>query len=211
MSARAFSSEVDAGSREENALKQKPGAPIRFHRIGKGSRAWIAAIALAFATPALAQGFAGLGGDAAGFEKVVPGKPLQFPQDFGAHNNFRTEWWYVTANLTDESGAPYGVQWTLFRQAGAPGDERPGWASQTVWMGHAAVTSATDHLFAETFARGGIGQAGVTANPFRAFIDDWIFSGGGAEGCSRQTFGERTRVPLRLRPRRRWTCRAPGR
>jgi hypothetical protein len=35
--ARAFSSEVDTGSREENASKQKPRAPFRFHRNGKGS------------------------------------------------------------------------------------------------------------------------------------------------------------------------------
>jgi predicted secreted hydrolase len=43
-------------------------------------------------------------------------------------------------------------------------------------MGHAAVTTATEHLFAETFARGGVGQAGVTAKPFRAWIDDWTFA-----------------------------------
>jgi 2-dehydro-3-deoxygalactonokinase len=34
---RAFSSEVDTGSREENASKQKGGAPFRFNRNGKGS------------------------------------------------------------------------------------------------------------------------------------------------------------------------------
>jgi predicted secreted hydrolase len=125
---------------------------------------------------ALADGFAGLGRDAAGFDKVTPGIPLAFPRDFGAHPGFRTEWWYLTANLEDAGGASYGVQWTLFRQAGAPGDYRPGWANQTVWMGHAAVTTATEHLFAESFARGGVGQAGVTAEPFRAWIDDWTFS-----------------------------------
>src|ERR1700723_1955533 len=39
---RAFSSEVDTGSREENASKQKSRAPFRFYRNGKGSRAgWI--------------------------------------------------------------------------------------------------------------------------------------------------------------------------
>ena len=59
------------------------------------------------------------------------------------------------------------MQWTLFRQASEPGEERKGWANQNVWMGHAAVTSAKEHLFAETFARGGVGQAGVTAEPFR--------------------------------------------
>jgi len=40
-------------------------------------------------------------------------------------------------------------------------------------MGHAAVTTPETHLAAETFARGGIGQAGVETAPFRAFIDDW--------------------------------------
>src|ERR1700733_5882417 len=35
--ARAFSSEVDTGSREENASKQKSRAPFRFHRNGNGS------------------------------------------------------------------------------------------------------------------------------------------------------------------------------
>ncbi|PAY10432.1 hypothetical protein CK489_07860 [Bradyrhizobium sp. UFLA03-84] len=34
---RAFSSEVDTGSREENASQQESRAPFRFHRNGKGS------------------------------------------------------------------------------------------------------------------------------------------------------------------------------
>ena len=36
--AKAFSSEVDTGSREENASKQQSRAPFRFYRNGKGSR-----------------------------------------------------------------------------------------------------------------------------------------------------------------------------
>ncbi|MEH2671799.1 hypothetical protein DXU07_21020 [Bradyrhizobium elkanii] len=36
---RAFSSEVDTGSREENASKQESRAPFRFHRNGKSSSA----------------------------------------------------------------------------------------------------------------------------------------------------------------------------
>ena len=97
---------------------------------------------------------------------MVPGKALVFPEDFGAHPDFRIEWWYLTANLKDASGNSYGAQWTLFRQAMEPGPEREGWSNQQVWMGHAAVTSAAEHLFAETLARGGIGQAGVTAHHF---------------------------------------------
>lgn len=123
----------------------------------------------------LAGGFAGLGESAAGYAEVVPGKAIEFPEDLAPHPAYRIEWWYVTANLTDAAGTPYGVQWTLFRQALAPGGEREGWANPQVWMGHAAVTSQGTHRYAETLARGGIGQAGATARPFKAWIDDWTF------------------------------------
>lgn len=126
---------------------------------------------------AMAQGFAGLGRDADGFASVVPGRVLTFPADHGPHPEFRIEWWYLTANLTDASGNAYGAQWTLFRQAMAPGMHESGWAAPQIWMGHAAVTSATAHRSAETFARGGIGQAGVTATPFHAWIDAWEMRG----------------------------------
>lgn len=135
-----------------------------------------AVLALCLSATAVADGFAGLGDDAPGFAEATAKKPLVFPADFGAHPDFRIEWWYLTANLEDASGASYGAQWTLFRQAMESGPERKGWASQTIWMGHAAVTSASEHLFAETQARGGVGQAGVTAEPFRAWIDDWSFA-----------------------------------
>jgi hypothetical protein len=36
---RAFSSEVEIGSRQENASNQESRAPLRFHRSGKGSSA----------------------------------------------------------------------------------------------------------------------------------------------------------------------------
>lgn len=143
-----------------------------------GARAW-------------AQGFAGLGGEAAGFAPVVPGKHFVFPDDFGAHPEFRIEWWYVTANLRDVSGAAYGAQWTLFRQAMAPGPQREGWDNQQVWMGHAAVTSASVHRFSEGFARGGVGQAGVSAAPFEAWIDAWRLSA--VSPLSNETF-----APLQL-------------
>ena len=126
---------------------------------------------------ALAQGFAGLGMKGDGFAAVTPGKVFAFPPDHGPHPDYRIEWWYVTANLVDSAGAVYGAQWTLFRQAMQPGPPREGWANQHIWMGHAAVTRADTHRFSETFARGGVGQAGVEATPFRAWIDSWQMRG----------------------------------
>lgn len=128
-------------------------------------------------TPALAQGFAGLGESAEGFAAVVPGKIFAFPADHGPHPEFRIEWWYVTANLRDAAGAAYGAQWTLFRQATRPGAQQQGWANQQLWMGHAAVTRADTHRTSETFARGDVGQAGVETKPFQAWIDSWEMRG----------------------------------
>lgn len=126
---------------------------------------------------AQAQGFAGLGTTADGFAVPVPGRAFDFPADHGAHPDFRVEWWYLTANLTAADGTPYGLQWTLFRSALAPQGEAEGWGAPQLWMGHAAVTTPDAHHVAERLARGGIGQAGVTAAPFAAWIDDWYLAG----------------------------------
>jgi len=142
-------------------------------------RAFVAsALTLAFQRrAALAQGFAGLGMSGDGFAPVIPGRKLVFPADHGPHPDFRIEWWYVTANLSDPDGVAYGAQWTLFRQAMRPGPQAEGWANQQIWMGHAAVTRADAHRFSEAFARGGVGQAGAEAAPFRAWIDAWQMRG----------------------------------
>lgn len=125
---------------------------------------------------AMAQGFAGLGTDAEGFAVPTPNPVFDFPQDHGAHPDYRIEWWYLTANLTGPDGTAYGVQWTLFRSALAP-ETREGWSDPQVWFAHAAVTTPDTHLVAERIARGGIGQAGVKVQPFEVWIDDWRMAG----------------------------------
>ncbi len=121
---------------------------------------------------ALAQGFAGLGIGAEGFSEPQPDHALMFPRDHGPHPDYRIEWWYLTAVLEDADGRDYGVQWTLFRSALEPRTD-DGWRDPQLWMGHAGLTTAGAHFSAERLARGGIGQAGVTAEPFMAWIDDW--------------------------------------
>ncbi|SFH14237.1 lipocalin-like domain-containing protein [Pseudomonas sp. NFACC45] len=122
------------------------------------------------------KGFAGLGEQVGAFMPVVPGRVFSFPADHGVHEGFRIEWWYVTANLKDAEGRDYGVQWTLFRSALNAAPQASGWRNQTIWLGHAAVTSSAVHHAAERYARGGVGQAGVQTSPFDAWIDDWRFA-----------------------------------
>ncbi|MDA8768439.1 iron ABC transporter permease [Planktomarina temperata] len=125
---------------------------------------------------ASAQGFAGLGTDVDGFSYPQSPAQFDFPIDHGPHDDYRIEWWYLTANLEGLDGTPYGLQWTLFRSA-LTSDVGKGWSSPQLWMGHAAVTTPDAHFVTERLARGGIGQAGVQADPFEAWIDDWQLVG----------------------------------
>ena len=109
------------------------------------------------APAALAQGFAGLGSSAEGY--ALPDRETRFifPEDHGPHPDFRIEWWYLTANLTGTDGAAYGIQWTLFRNALAPG----GAPEDQVWMAHAAISSPESF----TCAAGSITAAAATTRP----------------------------------------------
>ena len=139
-------------------------------------RSLIAFLLLLWPIIASAQGFGSLGTENEGFERPVRGHVLQFPEDHGSHPTFSIEWWYVTATLDGADGRSYGIQWTLFRSALAP-EDGTGWGTPQIWMGHAAITTPEDHFVAERFARGGIGQAGVEADPFHAWIDEWSMEG----------------------------------
>jgi len=140
-------------------------------------RALLGTTLSALATRAMAQGFAGLGTASDGFARPTPGKTFRFPEDHGPHPDYRIEWWYITANLEGPDGTPYGVQWTLFRSALAPSGGDDGWAGRQAWMGHAGLTTPDAHFAAERLGRGGTGQAGVSVEPFEAFIDDWSLAG----------------------------------
>jgi predicted secreted hydrolase len=143
-------------------------------------------------------------------KKADPDYRMSFPQDHGTHNQFDIEWWYLTANLQDEAGDPYGLQWTLFRfknpspsssqtEAKSPSNSsaaslknanvslknspvtlkdstvssNESWHNNQIYMAHASIHSLDTHWFSEKFARGGVGNAGLTRLPLSLFIDDW--------------------------------------
>ncbi|WP_083539535.1 lipocalin-like domain-containing protein [Enterovibrio coralii] len=110
-----------------------------------------------------------------GFANVERGYEIRFPDDYGLHENYRQEWWYVTANLKDSEGNEYGVQWTVFRSAVSP-KKGEAWNNQHIYMAHAVLTTKDVTYKSERFARGGIGQAGVSSSPFSVWIDDWQWS-----------------------------------
>ncbi|MCG8426430.1 MAG: carotenoid 1,2-hydratase [Chromatiales bacterium] len=108
------------------------------------------------------------------FKRVIAPRPFQFPQDHGAHPDYRLEWWYFSGNLGDSENRRYGFQLTLFRYALARG-EAPGWKSPQLYVGHFAVTDqlTNRHYGFERIGRQGAGVSGVQLNPFEAWIDGW--------------------------------------
>ncbi len=159
---------------------------------------WLMALLLSYAAPLHAQGFAGMGTTAEGFSTPAPAPQFDFPDDHGPHSDYRIEWWYLTANMTGPDGTPYGLQWTLFRSALAP-YSTDDWDSPQIWFAHAALTSAQAHHTAERFARGGTGQAGVTAEPFDAWIDDWHLHGDDFDTLRMRASGTDFAYDVRLR------------
>lgn len=113
----------------------------------------------------------------ASFELADPAYVISFPKDHGAHKNFRIEWWYFTANLKTKSMEHLGIQWTLFKNNLKPNLNKKLSHLNGFWMAHAAITTKNEHYFDERFAREGNMQAGVSLDPFRAWIDNWSVEG----------------------------------
>lgn len=120
-----------------------------------------------------------LGGEE-GFARALGPRELEFPGDHGSHDDFRSEWWYITANLEDREGHRFGVQFTVFRQAIAP--PRPddngaesAWRTRQLFLAHFGLTDVREgrHRAFERAARGAMGLAGAQAAPFRVWVDGW--------------------------------------
>jgi len=101
---------------------------------------------------------------------VTKGATLTFPKDHGIHAEQGIEWWYLTANLQDDTGETFGVQWTLFRTL-IPSNIESKWWDNNLYFAHFAMQYKQTHVAFERFARAG--QAKVTSFPFTAAIDNW--------------------------------------
>ena len=112
-----------------------------------------------------------------GFARADAARSFVFPTDHGPHPGFRSEWWYLTLVLADETGQDLGVQFTLFRQALTPSVEPPvnRWQSEQIYLAHFAVTDVASgsHFSDERFARGHPQLVEVVAEPFSLRLEDW--------------------------------------
>lgn len=116
---------------------------------------------------------------AADWKIAAPGLRYEFPRDHHVHENFKTEWWYFTGNLSTANGGRYGYELTFFRQGIRPPEERGSTASRFVVgdlkFAHFTVTDpgGRKFLFDQKTSRGSFGEAGFSAGERLAWIDGW--------------------------------------
>ncbi|WP_199285979.1 lipocalin-like domain-containing protein [Phenylobacterium parvum] len=109
------------------------------------------------------------------FSPVVPGRPLVFPRDHGAHPGFRTEWWYITGWLEGSEG-PLGFQITFFRTRTGLGEDNPSrFAPRQVLFAHAALSDPKVGrlLHGQRIARQGFGLAEASERDMDIVLDGW--------------------------------------
>jgi predicted secreted hydrolase len=84
--------------------------------------------------------------DTAFYPQVKP-RRLELPRDYGAHPEYRTEWWYLTGWLGEGSSA-IGFQLTFFRSRTQHAIENPSrLAPQQLLFAHAALAVAKQDVF----------------------------------------------------------------
>lgn len=109
---------------------------------------------------------------------VQPGTPLAFPADHGAHEKFRTEWWYVTGWLQTGAGKEMGFQVTFFRTRPPADAANPSrFAPTQVLFAHAALSDGDVGrlLHGERAARAGFGLAEAKTGDADVVLQDWHF------------------------------------
>ncbi len=110
------------------------------------------------------------------FAVVTPERPLRLPDDFGAHPNFRTEWWYATGWLAMPDGKPLGFQITFFRSATEHDTGNPSaFAPKQLIIAHVALSDpALGKLqHDQKSAREGFGIAYAKTGNTDVKLDNW--------------------------------------
>jgi predicted secreted hydrolase len=108
-----------------------------------------------------------MAGDAGQWQQAGPDHAWSFPRDHYAHPGFKTEWWYVTGQLTAPNDRRLGYQFTLFRVGILPQPPSldSAWSASDLVMGHVAITdlAAGTHTFSEILFRAAAGLGGFGA------------------------------------------------
>jgi predicted secreted hydrolase len=110
------------------------------------------------------------------YAPVTAGRPLVFPEDFGSHPQYRTEWWYVTGWLTTAQGESLGFQVTFFRTRPDVDAANPSaFAAHQVLIAHCALSDPKrGRLWQDQrIRRAGFGLAEAAEGDTQVWVEQW--------------------------------------
>jgi len=98
------------------------------------------------------------------------------------HPGYRTEWWYLTGHLEDETGARFGFQFTVFRRGLDPREPKEGeepLRASDLYAGHLALTDVArgETRFAERL-RSSSPLARAARGELDLALEDWTLKRG---------------------------------
>ena len=111
------------------------------------------------------------------FRPALPGYEFEFPRDHGAHDEYKTEWWYYTGHLRTDDGHRYGFELTFFRVGvtppGVPAESR--WDLRNLSLAHFAVSDIDGKQFRyyEKLNRSSPFTAGAATGKLDVFNESW--------------------------------------
>jgi len=123
---------------------------------------WLAAIPpIHTLTSTLAESASASPSSTPSYPAVYP-RQLSFPRDFGAHPDYRTEWWYMTGWLGQGAQA-IGFQVTFFRSRTLHPEDNPSrFAPRQLMFAHAALAIPAEGKLRHAEVAGRAGPAGAT-------------------------------------------------
>jgi len=119
------------------------------------------------------------------YAPVTGGKSLVFPEDYGSHPQFRTEWWYVTGWLTTQRGESLGFQITFFRTKPDIDESNPSaFTPHQLLVAHCAISDPEHGRLwqDQRIRRAGLGLAEAATGDTDVRIDRWSLKRGAANG-----------------------------
>jgi predicted secreted hydrolase len=137
------------------------------------------------------------------FAVVSPDTALEFPRDFGAHPDYRTEWWYATGWLNTADGKPLGFQVTFFRAATEHDRANPSkFAPDQLVIAHAALSDPADGrlLHDQKASRAGFDLAYAKTGDTDVKLERWHFRRGADGAYHAHVEGSEFTLDLMLTP-----------
>jgi predicted secreted hydrolase len=138
------------------------------------------------------------------YQQAAPGYRYEFPRDHFNHEEFGTEWWYYTGNLTAGDGRQFGFELTWFRQGVDRSAAEAGtWEVRDVYLAHLALSDLDNGMFyhSERINRAGPGIAGASEAEKHIWNGNWSARW---EGEQQQLLAvdDHSSISLRLAPQK---------